>query len=125
VEGVYYCPLAPSGDDPTAVEHLDRKPGPGMLLRAARDLDLDLAASWMVGDTISDVLAGVNAGCRGNILVRTGKALPPDDAYPGLGYHTVDDLNDAADRILAAGRGEDDPRPARGPGAGRSAGKAS
>ena len=38
--------------------------------RGASELKLDLARSWMVGDTISDVLAGFNAGCRGSILVR-------------------------------------------------------
>lgn len=41
-----------------------RKPAPGMLLQAAADLDLDLAASWMVGDTDADVGAGRAAGCR-------------------------------------------------------------
>ena len=41
-----------------------RKPAPGMLLDAARDLDLDLAASFMVGDRWRDVAAGVAAGCR-------------------------------------------------------------
>ena len=43
-----------------------------MLLRAAADLGLDLPASWMVGDLISDVLAGLNAGCR-SILVKSGQ----------------------------------------------------
>jgi D-glycero-D-manno-heptose 1,7-bisphosphate phosphatase len=41
-----------------------RKPKPGMLLDAARDLDLDLAASWMVGDRWRDIEAGIAAGCR-------------------------------------------------------------
>ena len=62
----------PTGDDRTIVENGDRKPGPGMLLRAADELGLDLDASWMVGDMISDVLAGLNAGCR-SVLVRTGQ----------------------------------------------------
>ena len=48
-----------------------------MLLRAAADLKLDLAASWMVGDLISDVLAGLNAGCR-SILLESAEA-PPED----------------------------------------------
>jgi D,D-heptose 1,7-bisphosphate phosphatase len=75
VDAIYFCPEVPSGDDRTAVEHGDRKPGPGMLIRAAEELDLDLGHSWMVGDMISDLLAGINAGCRGSILVRTGKGL--------------------------------------------------
>jgi D,D-heptose 1,7-bisphosphate phosphatase len=72
IDGIYYCPDAPKSDDRTIVENPDRKPGPGMLLRAAADLNLDLGASWMVGDLISDVLAGLNAGCK-SILVQTGQ----------------------------------------------------
>jgi D-glycero-D-manno-heptose 1,7-bisphosphate phosphatase len=41
-----------------------RKPAPGMLLTAARNLGIDLKRSWMIGDTDSDVLAGGAAGCR-------------------------------------------------------------
>ena len=77
IDGIYYCPDAPAGDDRTVVENPDRKPGPGMLLRAAADLKLDLGASWMVGDLISDVLAGLNAGCR-SILVESGQTLPAE-----------------------------------------------
>ncbi len=72
LDAIYYCTAAPAGDDRSIVESPDRKPGPGMLLRAADDLGIDLTASWMVGDLISDVLAGLNAGCR-SILVRSGK----------------------------------------------------
>ena len=75
VDAVYYCPDVPIGDDRTVVEKSDRKPGPGMLLRAAADLRLDLGASWMIGDLISDVLAGENAGCR-TILLESGQSLP-------------------------------------------------
>ena len=72
LDGIYHCPVAPIASDPTVVEHSDRKPGPGMLIRASQDLELDLAHSWMIGDTLSDILAGRNAGCKGEILVRTG-----------------------------------------------------
>ncbi len=48
-----------------------RKPKPGMLLRAAEELGLDLAESWMIGDRVSDLEAGAAAGCR-TVLVRTG-----------------------------------------------------
>ena len=41
-----------------------RKPAPGMLIDAARELDIVLELSWMIGDTDSDVLAGAAAGCR-------------------------------------------------------------
>ena len=77
IDAIYYCPVAPTNDDRSVVEHPDRKPGPGMLLRAAGNLKLDLATSWMVGDLISDVFAGLNAGCR-SILLESGQPLPDD-----------------------------------------------
>jgi D-glycero-D-manno-heptose 1,7-bisphosphate phosphatase len=58
VAAFYYCPHE-------ADEGCDcRKPQPGMLLRAAREHDLDLAGSWMVGDSATDIEAGAAAGCR-------------------------------------------------------------
>ena len=71
IDALYFCPLAPTQKDPRVIEDPMRKPGPGMLMQAARDHKIDLAASWMVGDTLSDMLAGKNAGCR-SLLVRTG-----------------------------------------------------
>jgi D-glycero-D-manno-heptose 1,7-bisphosphate phosphatase len=59
LDGAYYCTHAPAdGCD-------CRKPKPGMLQRAARELSIDLQASLMVGDKASDVEAGVAAGARG------------------------------------------------------------
>lgn len=67
-----------------------RKPAPGMLLAAAAELDLDLGASWMIGDTDSDVAAGVAAGCR-TILIenpasahKRSEAPEPDARAPDL-----------------------------------------
>lgn len=71
IDGIYFCPLAPTIKDPTIIEDDMRKPGPGMLWQAAEEMALDLERSWMVGDTVSDMLAGRNAGCR-TILVQTG-----------------------------------------------------
>lgn len=74
IDGIYFSTSVPVAADRTVVveDDPDRKPGPGLLLRAAQDLGLDLKNSWMVGDMVSDLLAGKNAGCRGSILVRTG-----------------------------------------------------
>ena len=112
VDAIYHCPEAPAGDDRTAIEHGDRKPAPGMLIRAAEELDLDLGSSWMVGDMISDLLAGINARCRGSILVRTGKGLSESEAALDIAYEVADDLADAADTILSrppsAGADHDD-----------------
>jgi D-glycero-D-manno-heptose 1,7-bisphosphate phosphatase len=83
IDAMYHCPVAPTIRDPRVVEHPDRKPGPGMLLRAAADLGLDLGRSVMVGDTISDMLAGRNAGVGATVLVRTGygdRVAVPDPA---------------------------------------------
>ncbi|HUS15776.1 MAG TPA: HAD-IIIA family hydrolase, partial [Chloroflexia bacterium] len=67
VDGVYVCPHRPdAGCD-------CRKPEPGMLLQAAAELGIHLAASVMIGDALSDVQAGQRAGVRGTILVRTGR----------------------------------------------------
>ena len=75
LDGVYYCPYL-EGDDAVVEQYRRRsdlrKPEPGMLLRAARELDLDLDRSWMIGDSARDVEAGVRAGCRA-ILVQNGQ----------------------------------------------------
>ncbi len=99
IDGIYYCPDAPKSDDRTVVENPDRKPGPGMLLRAAADLNLDLGASWMVGDLISDVLAGLNAGCK-SILVQSGQTSQAEaDTIAGLAL-IAPDLAASVDLIL-------------------------
>lgn len=74
-----------------------RKPAPGMLLRAARELALDLAASWMVGDRWRDIDCGVAAGCR-TIFVDHGYCEPLR-AAPEF---RVQSLAEAASLILAA-----------------------
>jgi histidinol-phosphate phosphatase family protein len=99
LDGTYYCPNAPTDDDRTVVECQDRKPGPGMLRRAAAELNLELGSSWMVGDLISDVLAGLNAGCR-SILVQSGQSSPADvDALAGRSL-IARDLAAAANLII-------------------------
>ena len=67
IDGVYMCPHRP--EDGCSC----RKPLPGLLLQAAKDLSLDLQRSWMIGDAWSDVQAGEAAGMRGTILLKTGR----------------------------------------------------
>lgn len=98
LDGFYFCPVEPKVKDPTVIEHPDRKPGPGMLLRAARELELDLASSFMIGDTISDVLAGHNAGCR-SILVRTGYGQSVTET-PAEACYVVSDVREASKLLL-------------------------
>jgi D,D-heptose 1,7-bisphosphate phosphatase len=99
LDGLYFCPTAPVQADPLTIEHPDRKPAAGMLLRAAGELQLDLSRSWMIGDSLSDVLAGQNAGCRGSILVRTGRGAEVDATHPAID-HVAKDLSGAADLIV-------------------------
>lgn len=69
VDAIYYCPHHPhkgyEGEIPELKIDCDcRKPKPGMLLQAAKDYNIDLAASWMVGDGENDIKAGIAAGCN-------------------------------------------------------------
>jgi D-glycero-D-manno-heptose 1,7-bisphosphate phosphatase len=109
LDAIYYCPDVPVGDDRTVVENPNRKPGPGMLHRATADLDLDLEASWMVGDLISDVLAGLNAGCR-SILVGASATLSELPSGAALDrVFTAPDFAAAAELILGDRGGRPQP----------------
>jgi len=72
IDGFYYCPHHPDeGLGEYRKDCFCRKPKPGMLFAAARDMSIDLKRSYMVGDMMKDVEAAENAGARG-ILVKTG-----------------------------------------------------
>jgi D-glycero-D-manno-heptose 1,7-bisphosphate phosphatase len=77
LDAIYVCPHHPHASVSTLRRECEcRKPKPGMLLRAAAEHALDLSASVMIGDRISDVIAGRRAGCR-TILVRSGAQIEP------------------------------------------------
>lgn len=72
LEGFYYCPHHPEAKNKAyAVACQCRKPMPGMLLRAAQEHQIDLRASWMIGDILNDIEAGNRAGCH-TILIDNG-----------------------------------------------------
>jgi D-glycero-D-manno-heptose 1,7-bisphosphate phosphatase len=102
VDGCYYCPHHPEASIARYRQDCEcRKPRPGMLRQAARDLDLDLARSFSIGDKWTDVQAGFAAGGRG-LLVRTGygrasEASPPPGVRPA---HVADNLMAAVSWIL-------------------------
>lgn len=78
LDAIYYCPHHPDKGFAGEVPELKidcncRKPKPGLLLRAAQDLNIDLKQSWMVGDSENDIKAGQAAGCKTALLTRTGK----------------------------------------------------
>ena len=72
VDAIYYCPHHPDSNiEKYKIECYCRKPNPGMLLNAAKEHDIDLGKSYVIGDKWSDIEAGKNAGCQA-ILVLTG-----------------------------------------------------
>lgn len=74
-DGIYYCPHHPAGQGEYKQLCDCRKPRPGMLLQAIRELNIDPAESVMIGDKIEDLQAGKNAQVGKVILVRTGKEV--------------------------------------------------
>ena len=100
--GFAFCPHHPEGSVPAYSVTCDcRKPAPGLLIRAAAELGIDLARSWFVGDILNDVEAGRRAGCR-TVLLDVGHEtewlLGPDRTPDRLAA----DLLEAATLILQA-----------------------
>jgi D-glycero-D-manno-heptose 1,7-bisphosphate phosphatase len=107
IDGYYFCPHHPASTDARYGIACDcRKPAPGLLRRAAADLDIDLSRSWMVGDWWRDVQAGTGAGTR-TLLIRTGRSdvhrpAPPDAPQPDA---ILINLREAVDWILRSSSG--------------------
>lgn len=98
LDGAYYCPYLQGPDAKVEAYRRDselRKPQPGMLIQAARELDLDLARSWMIGDSARDIKAGARAGCR-SIFIATHPSKKDAGVTP---THTVRSLGEAADIV--------------------------
>jgi histidinol-phosphate phosphatase family protein len=99
--GFYFCPHHPEGVVPSLAVACDcRKPAPGLIEQAARELAIDPARSWFVGDLLDDVEAGRRGGCR-TILVapRPDLAGVPPARRPD---HVAADLAEAARIVLEA-----------------------
>ncbi len=97
--GIYHCPHHPAGAVAEwAVDCDCRKPRPGLLLQAARELDLSLADSFIVGDKRADAEAGRAAGVGQVFLVRSGHALEPGAEAAADGV--FDDLAGCVDALL-------------------------
>ena len=101
LDGYYYCPHHNEG---TIGEYAQdchcRKPLPGMLLQAAAEHDIDLDASWMVGDILHDVEAGKRAGCKA-ILIDNGNETEWDLTPSRIPDLTAPDLHGAALLVAA------------------------
>ena len=104
VDAIYYCPHHPTEGLGKYLQACDcRKPNPGSLFQAARDLDIDLKTSFFVGDKRSDLEAGQAAGCR-TVLVRTGYGLLTESSKEDQRArpdHIATNLLEAAEWILA------------------------
>lgn len=86
LDAVYHCPYHPvHGIGEWRREHEDRKPGPGMLLRGARELGLDLRKSILVGDRCSDIAAANAAQLRTAFLLSGTEETPCPGRYLAVG----------------------------------------
>ena len=71
LDRIYYCPYHPDGVVPKYRKESDwRKPNPGMLLGAAKEMDVELGESWCIGNSSSDIEAGLRAGCKTILISR-------------------------------------------------------
>lgn len=96
LDAIYFCPHHPhkgyAGEIPELKFDCDcRKPKAGMIFKAASDFNIDLSASWMIGDGENDVLCGINAGCKTAIIGEN-----PSANLSGTG------LNDLINKILGS-----------------------
>ena len=102
IDGIYYCPhypdqLIPGGRQDLKIVCDCRKPEPGLIMRAAKEMKIDLSMSWMVGDMISDIEAAKRAGIRSILLAKQGNF---DNLWPVLPDAKCLDLKDAVEHIL-------------------------
>ncbi len=89
IDGIYICPHHPDkgfeGERPEYKFDCDcRKPKPGLLLQAAKDFNIDLSQSYMIGDSERDVKAGKAAGCKETVMVETNKEYALLEVYESI-----------------------------------------
>ena len=96
IDAWYYCPHLPEVTGPCSC----RKPEPGLILQAAVDLNIDLARSWMIGDRVRDMQAGLAAGCS-CVLLRPPVGAYEDNVPVPEGVKVVPHLAAAGVHILA------------------------
>jgi D-glycero-D-manno-heptose 1,7-bisphosphate phosphatase len=105
LDGIFYCPHHPSAGEPPYRQDCGcRKPKPGLLHAAAKELDIDLAQSWMVGDRHPDLEVAWAVGARG-AMVRTGygagELTYKAPAWPRPPDLVAEHLLEAVERIVA------------------------
>lgn len=91
IDGIYYCPH-------DIKDHCNcRKPNPGLLIKAAKEWNIDINQSWMIGDQPSDIEAGKRAGCRTILIKNTLASSAPKEPEPDLAAKS---LAEAVDMLL-------------------------
>lgn len=100
-DAFYYCPHLRKGTIPEYSFTCEgRKPGAGMLLKAAEEWDINTASSFMIGDRLTDMLAGVNASCRKCCFVLTGYGKKDEENVRREGFPIEKDLLSAVNFLL-------------------------
>ena len=98
IDKTYYCPHHIEGIiKQYSKECHCRKPNPGMMEKAAREFDIDLKGSFVIGDKITDIEAGYRGGCRTVLLVDKGS---PDRETALMAEHIAADLYEAASWLI-------------------------
>ena len=106
LSGFYYCPHDPNGTvDAYSIDCQCRKPNPGLILRAARDFNIDLSRSWMIGDILNDVEAGNRAGCRTIMVDRKNETEWKINEWRKPDF-IARDMFKAAEQVIGSGRFE-------------------
>ena len=80
LDGIYYCPHHPDKGFEGEIQELKincscRKPSPGLILQAQKDFHIDLSESYMIGDSLADIEAGRNAGCKAVYIGKPTESL--------------------------------------------------
>jgi D-glycero-D-manno-heptose 1,7-bisphosphate phosphatase len=94
IDGVYMCPHAPEDKCPC------RKPQPGMITKAAAENSVDLGKSILIGDALSDIIAGQSAGVGINALVKTGRGASQIELPQASQIPTFNIYDSLAEAIL-------------------------
>jgi len=109
LDAIYYCPFHPNGAVPKYRKESDwRKPSPGMLVAAAKDFDINLAESWLIGDDSRDIEAGFRAGCKTIFVDNPAHSKYTEQLNPRPDYKSIN-LREAVNIIKMNLRSQNKP----------------